>query len=384
MAKKKTHQEAVAELALKGFRFAENTRYENAKTPILAICPNGHQRRVLIGSIRNTKYGCEECANVKRGKERVLSREKVERELQERGFRLREDEVYRGTDTPMFVVCLAGHTTMRTLSNIRSGTGCSECWRARRPAIAESYRMTQVFAEELALTYGYTFREKAKYVRYCDRIPMTCPMGHECHVSIASLVRGQGCYTCGRHRTTVAQRHSQEHVARVVQDWGLTLIPGQEYGNWLTVLSVRCQQGHIFERTFNGLQASQACPVCWLLFRQSRGEKSIEEVLIAAGLRYKRQIRFHDCRNKLPLPFDFGVYSANSDLLGLVEYNGEQHYRPIHTWGGERSFKDLVRRDGIKKAYCQKSGIPLLVVPYHVDDVAKVVSTWLTESLRLS
>ena len=57
---------------------------------------------------------------------------------------------------------------------------------------------------------------------------------------------------------------------------------------------------------------------------------------------------------------DFYVESANL----MIEYNGEQHYRPLEQWGGEQQFKKQQRRDAAFREYCKQEGITLLEIPY--------------------
>lgn len=74
------------------------------------------------------------------------------------------------------------------------------------------------------------------------------------------------------------------------------------------------------------------------------------------------------------------IYQYRSDWLGLqsldifipslnlaIEYQGEQHYRPIEIFGGEEAFKNIVARDERKLMLCKKNNITLLYWKY--DDV---------------
>ena len=57
----------------------------------------------------------------------------------------------------------------------------------------------------------------------------------------------------------------------------------------------------------------------------------------------------------------------------FVEYNGEQHYRPVNFGNLDedelmRQFKGNVERDKQKVAYCEEHNIPLIVIPYWKKD----------------
>ncbi|AII28472.1 hypothetical protein [Enterococcus phage ECP3] len=76
-----------------------------------------------------------------------------------------------------------------------------------------------------------------------------------------------------------------------------------------------------------------------------------------------REYTFDDCRSTRPLPFDFALIS-NNKVRGLIEYDGEQHTKPVSCFGGEQKFKSTVRNDNTKNDYCTHKKIPLLRVSY--------------------
>ena len=72
-------------------------------------------------------------------------------------------------------------------------------------------------------------------------------------------------------------------------------------------------------------------------------------------------------RNKLR--FDFGIIENNT-LSYLIEYDGEQHFKPI-CFGGSYTKEELQERfrirklkDEIKNEYCKTNNIKLLRIPY--------------------
>jgi hypothetical protein len=95
----------------------------------------------------------------------------------------------------------------------------------------------------------------------------------------------------------------------------------------------------------------------------SKGEISIEKYLIENKISYQRQYKIEDCRNILPLPFDFYLPELNI----LIEYDGKQHFESIDLFGGEIEFKKRKKNDDIKNKYCKKNKIPLLRIPYFED-----------------
>lgn len=104
------------------------------------------------------------------------------------------------------------------------------------------------------------------------------------------------------------------------------------------------------------LTDDNGCPNC----TSSKGERKIYNWLTLHQYEFKREYRFIDCRDIFPLPFDFYVPAKNL----LIEFDGEQHFKPSPLFGGEAKFKDLQRHDSIKNEYCKAHNIHLLRIPY--------------------
>lgn len=120
------------------------------------------------------------------------------------------------------------------------------------------------------------------------------------------------------------------------------------------------------------------CPIC----NESKGEIEIANVLEQLSLSFKRQWRFSSCKNKMPLPFDF-VIKTNYGVK-LIEYQGEQHYKPVNFTSSKKDNEHLLevlqgiqKRDNIKKKWCVEKGLPLLEIPYwEFENIEKLVKTF--------
>lgn len=93
---------------------------------------------------------------------------------------------------------------------------------------------------------------------------------------------------------------------------------------------------------------------------KSKGELYIEETLYKLNVTFESQKRFECCKNKKSLPFDFYLPEYNI----CIEYDGEQHYKPVDFWGGEKKFLERQLNDKIKNEYCHKYNITLIRIPY--------------------
>jgi len=89
-------------------------------------------------------------------------------------------------------------------------------------------------------------------------------------------------------------------------------------------------------------------------------EKKITNILKSYNIEFVPEKRFSDCRDLLPLPFDFYLMEYNL----LCEAQGKQHYGAYKLFGGEKQFHTQKNHDNIKKAYCGDNNIRLLEIPY--------------------
>ena len=127
--------------------------------------------------------------------------------------------------------------------------------------------------------------------------------------------------------------------------------------------------------SYQTLGSDRGCSHC---FPVSYGEETIRDYLDNNNFRYVRQYTTPNCRHINPLPFDFGVFS-NKKLIALIEYQGRQHYEVVEHWGGQKGLEERKRNDNIKKNYCKANNIPLIEIPYTVEDIEGYLENELTQ-----
>ena len=100
--------------------------------------------------------------------------------------------------------------------------------------------------------------------------------------------------------------------------------------------------------------------------KASRGEITIYEILTEAGLDFKEEYSFKDLLSNTgrPLRFDFAVFDDDGDIDFLIEYQGEQHYKPKEKFGGWAGLRKQQFNDLQKREYCKKRNITLVIIPY--------------------
>jgi hypothetical protein len=150
----------------------------------------------------------------------------------------------------------------------------------------------------------------------------------------------------------------------------------KKYINAKQKLLFLCPKKHKHYLTYNKWKKGQRCKTCCLSIKSSQGEKMIE--LNLKKISYLREYKIPECKNIKPLPFDFAIFDSDKNLKALIEFNGEQHYRPVRRFGGKKAFIGQSERDRIKVDYCLRNNIPLLIIKFdQKDSIGEIVENFL-------
>lgn len=116
------------------------------------------------------------------------------------------------------------------------------------------------------------------------------------------------------------------------------------------------------------LYDNNKCPFCHP--KISNGEKFILDLLKNKNINYIHQYYDNDLnlnRNN-KLSFDFAILNENNELCGLIEYDGEFHYKPYKNEEKYiKKFKKQLKNDSIKNNFCKDENIPLLRINYKMN-----------------
>lgn len=229
----------------------------------------------------------------------------------------------------------------------------------------------------------YTYH-KTIYVNSSSKIIITCPVHGDFIQRASNHTIGKGCRQCSIIRRDAAWRKvidlsSFVRLAQTIHNNKYTY-NSAKFVNSTTKLQIDCSKHGPFFQTPSNHQHGRGCPKC----NASRGEIAIEIELQKYNFNIDRQIKFADCCDQRKLSFDFGIYLQDR-LLGLIEYQGKQHYDSLdkfqNTGTTNESWLSYIQRhDQIKKKYCRKNNIPLLIIPYwSKNKIDSIVSNFLVD-----
>lgn len=237
------------------------------------------------------------------------------------------------------------------------GHGCPECYKESKPLTQEEFieRSKKLHNNK----YDYSLVE---YKTCATKVKIICPVHGVFEQQPQGHLQGWGCVKCGNENQMYSKEKFVE-LANKVHNNRYDYSKSVYKGSTKDILITCPKHGDFIQRASAHLEG-EGCPVCC----QSRGENKIGSYLRETGVKYIPQYKFDDCKNKKPLPFDFAIFNNDGSLRCLIEYQGVQHYQQIF-WSGKEwsSFKEQQKRDKIKRDYCAKRGIQLLIISYKQD-----------------
>lgn len=208
---------------------------------------------------------------------------------------------------------------------------------------------------------GY-FLLSDQYQNARTKLTFHCPIGHEFEMNFNNFHQGQRCPICAIIRNAEKQRLSVSDIEHLVKQRGLKIISWEDkYKNTQSKFTLECSNGHITTKSVASFLQGCDCPHCNKI---SKGEETILNILERNGISYEYQFEFEDCKNKRPLPFDFAIFDSDGSIKFLIEYDGEQHFKPIKIFGGVKKFNQNKENDKIKDTYCINKNLNLIRIPY--------------------
>lgn len=185
-----------------------------------------------------------------------------------------------------------------------------------------------------------------------------------------------GCPRCGQEKT-VKDRRSNTHQFTIKANsihHNMYDYSAVAYTNAISKVDIRCAKHGMFRQTPDKHLGGTRCPKC--ANSTSHGERITMRWLDTMNITYEREKRFPDLHGNTKnsrLRCDFWLPKYNT----LIEYDGEQHTKPINIEGRLSEREAMITHqktkvnDIKKNAYAIINGYRLLRIPHTscIDDV---------------
>jgi len=118
---------------------------------------------------------------------------------------------------------------------------------------------------------------------------------------------------------------------------------------------------------------------CSKCYGKSIGEFALKSILTKRNIIFQEQKIFENLKMKKELLVDFFLKDFNL----VIEYDGEQHYKPVKIFHNNTSFKSVKESDRLKNLYCKTNNINLLRIPFwEFNSLNKIIDTTLSELIN--
>lgn len=173
--------------------------------------------------------------------------------------------------------------------------------------------------------------------------------------------------SCGCLQKEMASTKNTKNWQGYTSKYGISFIePAYKNNNGKWFWKCRCFCGNEFvalpAKIASGHTSSCGCK------NTPSKERLIKAILDDHNINYIHQYSTDKCKYKYPLKFDFALLKDDNTPYCFIEYDGEQHYKPINFFGGIAGFEKALKRDEIKNTYCKEKGIPLYRLKYDLTD----------------
>lgn len=366
----------TTEIIIERFKKAHGDRYDyslveyvNSKTKVKIICPKHGEFEQTPNNHLNNKNGCPSCGIKSIKKALKKSKDDFAKEARKiHGNKYDYSSVeYKNAHTKVKIICPKhGEFEQTPNKHLYSKYGCPSCGIEARAN--NSKKTTKEFIKEIKKIHGNKYDYSlVDYQNAKTRVKLICPEHGVFTIFPGSLLRGSGCFKCGRETTGKAKKYTTKifiekakEVHGDLYDYSLV-----DYKRTFDKVKIICPKHGEFEQAPYAHLSGKGCPSC----SSSRGEKEIQRYLTENNIAFETQKTFEGCVDVALLRFDF--YLPDHNLC--IEFDGIQHFEPVDAFGGEENFIDRQRKDLIKEAYLKENSIDLLRISY-LENIEEVLS----------
>lgn len=330
----------------RGCELLEN-EYRSCRDKVKYIAKCGHTCKITLYHFISGRHGdyCEEC----RRKAKALTLDEVISKFNEANCIPLFSEYKNNRDFVSYIA-QCGHKCRIQVGAFLLGKGriCRRC-------------LNQSFRDSVDIVKAEFEREGCKplfteYKNKNQKLNYIAKCGHHNAISRYHFKRGVGriCHDCALH----SKAYSIEKIRSLLHREGCELLSSKCNGTKDKIVYIaRCGHTTISKLSDFIDGCNRVCKDC---VSNGVGKLSSNSVYSILKTRYSDVEREYKIitERKFPQWLDFYIPSIKL----AIEYNGEQHYRPIKNWGGEVGFEKAKERDAAKRRYCKSKGIVLVEI----------------------
>lgn len=319
-------------------------KYDFIDDEVIIICPvHGEFKQKARQHMESS--GCQKCSGYYMGTEFFIEKSNVKHNFKYDYSK----SIYTNSKTNVIIICPIHGEFLQNPGHHMNGSGCSKCYlEAPSPILSN----TEEFIDKANLKHEnkYTY-EKTIYVKNRTHVIITCPTHGDFEQTPFGHLQGNGCRQCYNDKNSEKLTIKQEDVInRFIEahgnkyDYSKVIYTGLD-----DKVIIICPDHGEFEQTPHMHWYKQGCPKCI----ESRLETTIRVLLENNEIEYVYEKKF-EWLGKQSVDFYLPKYNI------AIECQGEQHFRTVDFFGGEKRFKYILKLDKNKNKLCSENNVKLL------------------------
>lgn len=357
-------------------------QYHNSSEKLQFRCSCGNLFEMDNGQFVSGKRYCNFCAKSKRYDGRTDYNALIKEKCDKSGYILITNQINRNSDKVEYICERhkdygVQFTTPHRMLN--QDQGCRYCGIESR-GIKHRIPIENIKALLDNKDFEYVNHDYVRYGNGSRKVRIHCLCNFHRDRGVQYLDYGNlkknkvGCIYCkGQGRTKESLQLEFDNANK-----NITILEFSDY----TDITVKCDLcGYVWDTKGVSINSGHGCPRC----NMSNYEKRVERVLRGNNIEYIPQYKFNDCRDILPLPFDFYLPKYNI----LIEVDGQGHYKPINFNGSSndsalKSYETTIAHDKIKTKYSVDNNINLIRIPYYdLDNKSIDIDKYILEKINI-
>ncbi len=339
------------------------------------LCEKGHEWQTKVIN-RTTGSDCHYCCGQKVCKDNCLATVNpiLSKEWHSiKNGKLTPNDVTSGNNTKVWWLCKKGHEWKATIYSRNCGNGCpycsgkkackDNCLKTKYPTLSKEwdYKSNKLTPEDV------TFKSAKNIWWICSK-----NKNHKWQDSVHHRTGGRNCPFCS------GKRVSDDNCLAVVnsilsKEWHPTK-NGKLTPNDVTTGTAKrawwlCERGHEWNASIGSRVAGNGCPFC-----HKKSEAKVKELLlkyfenwdIISNKKIWNKYKNYDHKRFC----DF--WMEKKDVKVMIEYDGEQHFRPVGFGCKDKvkvmdSFRRTQKKDKLDTQFCKENNIILHRIKYDED-----------------
>lgn len=369
--KYKTKEDFVNELKTINNNIEIISDFKNISTKVLCKCLIDNNEWYALPYNLLLGKGCPKCA----GKNKTTN--DFIKEMKNINPNISILGKYVNATTKILCKCLIdGYEWYATPNNLLRGIGCPKCSGQIKYTHNQYLSLIyEKYKDNIMILSNFNGMSKEIYYK-CNK----CNTIHIAKQAKSLLRVNYPCNNCVSKERGLKLRLSQKEFKNKLYEKNKNIKIIDKYVKSNIKIKFYCEEckNYFYIEPGTLLYNDGKCPICGA----SKGEKKIIKYLQDNKINFLREYFFNDLRgdkNK-PLRFDFAVLNTLNEVVCLVEFDGEFHFKKMYE---DHDLEKQKRYDKMKDDYCKEHNIKLLRIPYwEFDNIEDILDLYLKENIN--